>query len=152
MGAPENINLLGGEGSGILCKAHFMKEVCFLPTPALLKINKFYSLRIILLGSDRKQSSSCSPGLAHTHVNSHCLLLCMPRKPAIKIEAMFFLTHPISQQVCGSMNQSVFSSADQQTLQVNIQANAVYLFIAIIHSVPLCLVTSVILFTSLVKF
>lgn len=39
MDAPENINLLGGEGSGIPCKAHFMKEVCFLPTPALLKIN-----------------------------------------------------------------------------------------------------------------
>lgn len=97
MGAPENISLLGGEGSAVGCKAHFMKEMCFLPTPALLKINKRCSLRIILLGSDHKQSSSCSPGSAHTHVNSHCLLLCMPRNPAIKIEAMFFLTYPISQ-------------------------------------------------------
>lgn len=85
----KNINLVGVRGVGWDVRQTSW-ETRFLSTPTLLKINKFYSLRIILLGSDHKQRSSCHPGSVYTHVNSHCLS-CMPRNPAMRTEAMFWL-------------------------------------------------------------
>jgi len=49
------------------------------------------------------------------------------------------------------MSYSAFSSTYKQAWQVMTQATGVYMFIAIIHSVSLCLVTAVVLFISLVN-
>lgn len=90
MDAPENINSVGGEEGGMEWKAHFVKEMYILSTPTLLKTDKFYHLRIILLKSDHRQKASVVQ-VQWTHVKAHWLLSCTPRKPAIKTEVMFWL-------------------------------------------------------------